>query len=78
MVTLLLDIKPYVNHFDSRDNVVCGWLDKHFKNGNIPDDTIITYHNTGAVQPLNVLPPPAYPDHPMLHRFANSNLFLYN
>lgn len=39
--TPLLDIKPYVKHFDSRDNVVSGWLDKHFKNGNIPDKTII-------------------------------------
>ena len=39
--TPLLDIKPYISHFDSRDNVVCGWLDKHFKNGNIPQDTII-------------------------------------
>ena len=39
--TPLLDIKPYVKHFDSRDNVVSGWLDKHFKSGNIPDNTII-------------------------------------
>ena len=37
----LLDIKPYVKYFDSRDNVVSGWLDKHFKSGNIPDNTII-------------------------------------
>ena len=35
--TPVLDIKPYVKYFDSRDNVVCGWLDKHFKNGDIPD-----------------------------------------
>ena len=39
--TPLLDIKPYVKHFDSRDNAVSGWLDKHFKSGNIPDNTII-------------------------------------
>lgn len=39
--TPLLDIKPYVKYFDSRDNAVSGWLDKHFKNGNIPDKTII-------------------------------------
>lgn len=39
--TPLLDIKPYVKYFDRRDNVVSGWLDKHFKNGKIPDKTII-------------------------------------
>ena len=39
--TPLLDIKPYVKYFDSRDDVVSGWLDKHFKNGKIPDKTII-------------------------------------
>ena len=39
--TPLLDIKPYVKHFDSRDDVVSGWVDKHFQNGNIPDKTII-------------------------------------
>jgi len=39
--TPLLDIKPYVKYFDSRDNVISGWLDKHFKNGNIPDKTTI-------------------------------------
>lgn len=37
----LLDIKPYVKYFDSRDDVVSGWLDNHFKNRNIPDETII-------------------------------------
>jgi len=36
--TPVLDIKPYVKYFDSRNDVRCGWLDKHFKNGNIPDD----------------------------------------
>ena len=39
--TPVLDIKPYVKYFDSRDDVKCGWLDKHFKNGNIPDKTIL-------------------------------------
>ena len=39
--TPVLDIKPYVKYFDSRDNVKCGWLDKHFKDGNIPDETIL-------------------------------------
>lgn len=37
--TPLLDIKPYVSHFDSRENVKNGWLDKHFKNGEIPQRT---------------------------------------
>ena len=35
--TPLLDIKPYVKYFDSRDNVISGWLDKHFADGKIPD-----------------------------------------
>jgi len=39
--TPLLDIKPYVNYFDNRKDVTSGWLDKHFKNGKIPDKTII-------------------------------------
>jgi tRNA-Thr(GGU) m(6)t(6)A37 methyltransferase TsaA len=34
--TPVLDIKPYVKYFDNRDNIKCGWLDKHFKNGDIP------------------------------------------
>ncbi len=29
--TPLLDIKPYVKHFDGRDKVKNGWIDKHFK-----------------------------------------------
>ena len=37
--TPLLDIKPYVSHFDSRENVKNGWLDKHFKSGRIPERT---------------------------------------
>ena len=39
--TPLLDIKPYVKYFDSRENVISGWLEKHFKNGKIPDKTTI-------------------------------------
>ncbi len=34
--TPLLDIKPYVSHFDSRENVKNGWLEKHFKSEEIP------------------------------------------
>jgi len=34
--TPLLDIKPYVSHFDSRENVKNGWLDKHFTSEKIP------------------------------------------
>jgi tRNA-Thr(GGU) m(6)t(6)A37 methyltransferase TsaA len=29
--TPVLDIKPYVKHFDSRENVISGWIDKHFQ-----------------------------------------------
>jgi tRNA-Thr(GGU) m(6)t(6)A37 methyltransferase TsaA len=39
--TPVLDIKPYVKYFDSRDNVKSGWLDKHFKDGNTPNETIL-------------------------------------
>jgi len=39
--TPLLDIKPYVKYFDNRGDVISGWLDKHFKNGKIPDKTVI-------------------------------------
>jgi len=39
--TPLLDIKPYVKYFDIRENVISGWLEKHFKNGKIPDKTVI-------------------------------------
>ncbi len=39
--TPVLDIKPYVKYFDSRENVVSGWLDKHFKDGSVPDKTVI-------------------------------------
>jgi len=37
--TPLLDIKPYVKHFDSRDKVKNGWIGKHFKTGKIPKRT---------------------------------------
>jgi len=37
--TPLLDIKPYVSHFDSRDEVKNGWIDRHFKSGGIPKRT---------------------------------------
>jgi len=39
--TPVLDIKPYVKYFDVRDNVVSGWLDKHFEGGQAPDRTIL-------------------------------------
>lgn len=38
--TPVLDIKPYVKYFDCRENVRCGWLDRHFQNGNIPQQAI--------------------------------------
>lgn len=33
--TPLLDIKPYVSYFDSRENVKNGWLEKHFQSGKL-------------------------------------------
>jgi tRNA-Thr(GGU) m(6)t(6)A37 methyltransferase TsaA len=39
--TPLLDIKPYIKYFDDREDIVCGWLEKHFKNGKIPKNTTI-------------------------------------
>jgi len=39
--TPVLDIKPFVKHFDARDNVVSGWVDKHFEDGHTPDRTIL-------------------------------------
>ncbi len=39
--TPLLDIKPYVEHFDRREDVRSGWVDKHFEDGAAPDETII-------------------------------------
>lgn len=39
--TPLFDIKPYVTHFDFREKMDCGWYDKHFEGGVIPDRTIL-------------------------------------
>ena len=39
--TPLLDIKPFIKQFDNRENVVSGWVDKHFTNDDIPDRTIL-------------------------------------
>ncbi len=39
--TPLLDIKPYSQYFDCRENVVSGWMEKHFQDGVIPDQTIL-------------------------------------
>ena len=39
--TPVVDIKPYVKYFDNRENVVSGWLDKHFENGKVPENVII-------------------------------------
>lgn len=44
--TPVLDIKPYVKYFDARDDVVSGWVDKHFEGGppgggQAPDRTVL-------------------------------------
>ncbi|MFA5270875.1 MAG: tRNA (N6-threonylcarbamoyladenosine(37)-N6)-methyltransferase TrmO [Candidatus Omnitrophota bacterium] len=39
--TPLLDIKPYASHFDSRKQVKNGWIEKHFRNCEIPQRTKI-------------------------------------
>ena len=39
--TPLLDIKPYSKHFDSREDVVSGWIDKHFLDNVVPARTIL-------------------------------------
>ena len=39
--TPILDIKPYVKHFDARESTVSGWVDRHFKNGSVPERTVI-------------------------------------
>jgi len=39
--TPLLDIKPYVKHFDSRDKVKNGWIEKHFKQCARPKRAVI-------------------------------------
>lgn len=39
--TPLLDIKPFVKHFDERKNVISGWVDKHFNSQTVPEQTIL-------------------------------------
>jgi len=39
--TPLLDIKPYCSYFDSRENTVCGWIQRHFENNQMPERTIL-------------------------------------
>ncbi|MCF8299105.1 MAG: tRNA (N6-threonylcarbamoyladenosine(37)-N6)-methyltransferase TrmO [Saprospiraceae bacterium] len=38
--TPLIDVKPFVKHFDERENVKSGWIDKHFVKGNNLKDGI--------------------------------------
>jgi len=33
--TPLLDIKPYIKYIDSKDDAISGWIEKHFKNGEL-------------------------------------------
>jgi tRNA-Thr(GGU) m(6)t(6)A37 methyltransferase TsaA len=40
--TPLLDIKPYVEHFDRREGVKSGWLDRHFAEGEPPRGTTVS------------------------------------
>ncbi len=39
--TPVLDIKPYVKYFDSRENTTAGWVEKHFTNNTTPTRTIL-------------------------------------
>jgi len=39
--TPLIDIKPYVKYFDSRQDVSSGWIDKHFKDNKIPSRVVL-------------------------------------
>lgn len=39
--TPLLDIKPFVKQFDNRENTRSGWIEKHFKNNNTPESSIL-------------------------------------
>ncbi len=40
--TPLIDIKPYVEYFDKRENVKSGWVEKHFQKENkIPKQAIL-------------------------------------
>ena len=43
--TPLLDIKPYIRFFDERENVRCGWIEKHFESGEIPEKVILKGEN---------------------------------
>jgi len=38
--TPLLDIKPYITHFDCFLDANSGWTDKHFKDGTIPEKAV--------------------------------------
>jgi len=38
--TPLLDIKPYITHFDCFTDAKCGWIDKHFAGGKVPNRAI--------------------------------------
>ena len=38
--TPILDIKPYVPFFDHPKQATAGWIEKHFKNGTIPQSVI--------------------------------------
>jgi len=37
--TPLIDIKPHVKYFDSRENTKSGWIDKHFRDNTAPTKT---------------------------------------
>jgi len=45
--TPLLDIKPYVPHFDCFSDARSGWVDKHFVDGQIPEATTTKRTNLG-------------------------------
>jgi len=49
--TPLLDIKPYIRHFDYRDDVKSGWIDKHFEDGKVPGRTIVKSRKKNNLQP---------------------------
>ncbi|MHC4631191.1 MAG: hypothetical protein ACYS9C_07940 [Planctomycetota bacterium] len=38
---IIIKKSKIVKHFDHSDDNKWGWLDKHFKYGNIPDATIL-------------------------------------
>ena len=44
--TPLIDIKPYVSFFDARQDVKNGWIEKHFKDGRLPDTVINPGHTS--------------------------------